>query len=108
MTVKDQDFNWVAARQKCSIGVEFLKLRCQAKKNFEERQASLNPRKQRLVFQSEENFGFAVVKHGIEPSVSMVRFILEQERIIVDKELAGPLFTLTLTLSDDGECRYKD
>ena len=48
MTVKDQDFNWVEARQKCSIGVEFLKLRCQAKKNFEERQASLNPRKQRL------------------------------------------------------------
>ena len=101
MTTK-QDFNWVDARHNCSIMVEFEKLRRDVEKATEQHK-KLTLDDARFEFHDEGEF-FVVrclPRHGDETGAVFTR---KNGSIEVD---AATRFAVSLTLNDDGECRYR-
>jgi len=103
---KPQDYDWVTARSTCSAAIVFEKLRAQAKKNVETRNAML-PKINRYVFAFSDNgstsFSVVVTGHDIHGST---RFHLHNEEITISSGDAA-LYELSPTICDDGECRLK-
>ncbi len=107
---EDHDFNWVKARQDCSLPVQFTHLRYTVEKNTEERRNGLKPgHKEHLEFKAVNDRQFIVVRTAFGSGT--VSFDLREDRVVVEmKNHLGELkkrFKLTLTLNDEGECRFK-
>ena len=111
MTKEDQNFNWVKALQDCSFEIKFTVLRCSVEKTVQVRRQGLKTDDRALLeFQTINDRKFIVIRHGF--GSGRVSFQLEANRtaVVTQSTLAGEeldKFTLTLTLNDDGECRFK-
>jgi hypothetical protein len=100
-----EQFDWVAARAKCSIGVVFERLREQVKIDIEARQRQTErDRHYAFKFVSEGRMFAALVEgHQIHDVTS---FVLQDDAIEVrDKEKT--LFTSTVGLNNEGRCIVK-
>ena len=100
----EQDFNWVEARHNCSIVAEFEKLRRDVEKATEQHK-KLTRDDARFEFYDKDS-GFFVVRcfRGHEDETGAV-FTRKNGSIEIDA--AATKFTVSLTLNDDGECRYR-
>ncbi|MDE0102595.1 MAG: hypothetical protein OXN89_09460 [Bryobacterales bacterium] len=100
----DHAFNWVKARHECSMALEFRLIRKQVDRMVEERNSSTNGRVRFVVRRaSTEVF-------SVENSAGMsqpVVFELSTRKIAVHRGFGCDPLELTLTLNDDGECRYR-
>ena len=103
------DFNWVKARHKCSVYKEFVNLKSDLESFVAEREKLLS-RGSALSF-SYHNEKFTLdenecsVQRGCnQKQEAKVSFTLDEEKdcILVNKKTE-----FTLTLNDDGECRYQ-
>jgi hypothetical protein len=100
-----EQFDWVAARAKCSIGVVFERLREQVRTDVEARKRQTETdRHYAMSFVSEGRMFAALVEsHQIHDVIS---FVLEDDAIEVrDKEKA--LFVSTVGLNNEGRCIMK-
>src|SRR5437773_10972312 len=100
------DFDWVKERSECSLGLAFAKLKAEI-------QADVTKRNQTLQEGALVKFDTAsidyrhivVVREGrFHKSVT---FSLTQNEIVVLDAEETMMFEATLTLNDDGECRFK-
>ena len=117
MTPKDHDFNWVKARRECSVLCEMSKLSSAVKACVEARRLDANgdPRANiRFRELSKEHFcvcRLSVPSQGDEDFDWCVHFTRDNpEEIKIEQSgKRGPekCYRVTLTLSDDGECRYR-
>ena len=108
MTNAPENFDWVSARSKCSIGEVFEILRQQVKQDVETRVALRKPG-------VESFFTFKVVEAGPFFSAiaeghkifKRVSFEWDAKSLRVQGDDGRPNLTATLTLSNDGVCRIK-
>ena len=102
MNPNDHDFDWVEARHNCSIRVEFEKLRRDVEKATEQHK-KLTLDDARFEFHDEGDLLVVQCfpRHGDETGAAFAR---KNGSIEVD---AATRFTVSLTLNDDGECRYR-
>ena len=100
------DFNWVEARNNCSIAKVFEALKQTVEANIKERQEQLgagSSRSPRL--EDRGSHEFMVVR---DSPFNAVGFRLQGDHIFIEDSTNGkPLFELTVALNDDGECRFK-
>ena len=106
---QDSDFNWVRARQECSLAFEFNLLRRGVEASTKER-ISLLPSECATGFslQKQDPYTFGVTRGPVGALAgrsTVVTFILENDHITIDGG-KQPL-KITLTLNDEGECRYR-
>ena len=105
MSTEDSDFNWVEARQNCSVTTEFEALRQTVEANVKERQRQLgegsgaSPR-----FRNNSTHEFTVVRNA---PLKVAAFCLRGDHIVVEDNNGSKQLDLTLALNDDGECRFK-
>lgn len=110
------DFNWVKARRQCSLSCEMQKLhdavQASVKERFKDVETDLSAD---VVFTKDSETHFTVC-HRAFPRYSQsdydwcVHFTLESDKIEVTHAIpkrTRKIFALTLTLYDDGECRYQ-
>ena len=105
------DFNWVKARQECSLALEFVRLLKAVQGDTRERQKGLKKQelKVQLSFEADANgLEFMVIRTG-NGSPRCVSFALQRGTITVTKNESNPAdnFDLTLTFTDKGEYRFK-
>ena len=103
--VVPQQFDWVAARSACSIGVVFEKLREQVDADIEARQRQTEQdRHYAFKFVSEGRMFAALVEgHQIHDVIS---FVLQDDAIEV-RHKARTLFTSMVGLNNEGRCIMK-
>jgi len=104
---RSHDFDWVTALQECSVGVEFVRLSRMVRRNVETRQKALKGRVMEVRYESNDT-DFSV-SYALGMGVPCaIGFELEKDRIVVRDGLSGKVkHSLTLTLNDEGECRYQ-
>lgn len=107
------DFDWVTARLECSLANEFVRLKALVKANYEARMSHLR-KEYPVTFSFSENGEreFSVTrkpKEGKFGGSYKVDFSLRHELIHVESEWddKNRARELTLTLNDNGECRFK-
>lgn len=106
MTKEDHNFDWVTARQNCCLRSEFTALRLKVEEDTDERQKNFNPNyKEGVKFEVLNGRAFIVVRNAILPE--SVTFVLKEDCIVVEASKGSSKFKLTLTLNDDGKCRFK-
>ena len=110
----DADFDWVKALHNCSPLIEFTLIKRAAEQNVKQRQQFLpSSIPIRFVFRDIDAAGFQVAREpqpGAAGVISDVNFTLvDQKSIYIHGTVLGKKVssTLTLTLNDDGECRFK-
>ena len=99
-------FDWVTARSLCSLPNVFKELRLQVEEDVKTRNA-LRP--------NNSPYEFSVVEHGGEFTVLLeakdvrrsVIFSLAEHAILVRDDNGNPMFDVTATFSDEGDCRLK-
>ena len=99
MSPNDNYFDWVNTRKACSLEAKFGQLNVNAKKDAD-----------RAGFEFESNGDYFMVYRPSDESVKgrSVTFKLENDRILVGSNPASlASFTITLTLNDEGDCRYR-
>lgn len=101
------DFDWVTARQKCSVGKFFERLRIGAEKNMQARNALREERGERFHFESTSDANVCSVIRPLRGGIVVVRFVLDGERIRVEGSGVDVNFEGTLTLNHEAECRLK-
>ena len=94
-TPKDHDFDWVSATKECSVAYHFAKLEATAKYAGDTKIEQEG--KQFLVCQDD----------GYSGSGKAVRFFLKDDHILAEETREGTQCKITLTLNEDGECRYQ-
>ncbi len=106
MTPKDHDFDWVKARLECSLFDEFVCLRSLIEKNVKQRQDALPP-KSRFSFQFKRDglHEFSAIRYRCQSDA--VTFSVSQECSHILVQGSTKSFRLTVTLNDDGECRFR-
>ena len=105
------DFDWVTARVECSVPNEFERLRVLVKTNCLKRRSFLKgDTAANLVFSGDNGDDeFSVTRqpapttHG---SSYKVKFSLRQDHILIVDGWDERCMTLTLTLSDEGQCLF--
>jgi hypothetical protein len=103
---KPENFDWVKARSVCSLGAMFDKLKMQVKTDVEARKALLPEHNfYSFSFLPGDVDWFAVRVEGASAQDSL-RFELRDDNISASNREAA-IFTATVTLCDDGECRFK-
>ena len=106
---EDHDFNWVKARRECSVEAEFVHLRYSVEHSTSERQNGLKPdHKSLLKFQELNNLEFIVISTAF--GMRTVLFTRQGNHIVVKKTIGEEepeICELTLTLTDEGKCRFK-
>ena len=109
---KNQDFDWVSARHKCSLPHEFVRLKTAVQANCAARQRCL-PKDTPVGFRFEDlgTEEFSVTRHPVGGAVGLeyaVTFSLRNDHISVIDCWSDPAhrFSLTVELNDDGECRF--
>ena len=105
------DFDWVTARIECSLPNEFeclrvlVKTNCLKRRSFLEDDGAAN-----LVFSGENGEDeFSVTRQpaaNTYGSTHKVQFFLRQDHILIDDRWGDQCMTLTLTLNDEGQCRF--
>lgn len=115
MSPQDNDFDWVTARNDCSVMASFSALRIAARKNVEYRNAQRSDFQEKAtisLFEAEDfgENGFCVRRH--DDIGGRVCFEHEEERIKIERfstkgTIVGSALTVTVTLNDEGECRYR-
>jgi|SRR5688500_5467551 hypothetical protein len=101
------DFDWVAARNNCSLSVVFKQLEIEAEKNVNQRNALGNKKleKDRFQFIPKENY-FVIMRGG--SSSRSVAFSLKLDHIYVEPSSSGgQSIRATLTLNNLAECKLK-
>ena len=118
MSPQEEDFDWVTARNDCSVLASFSALRIAARKNVEYRndQRSDLQEKTNISLFEAEDFAknvFCVRRHDdIGGRVCFEHFEHKEERITIKRTSTkgttiGSVLTVTVTLNDEGECRYQ-
>ena len=106
MTKEDHNFDWVTARRNCCLRSEFTALQLKIEEDADERQKNFNPNyKEGVKLKVLNGRAFTVVRNAILSE--SVTFVLKEDCIVVKASNGSPKFKLTLTLNDDGECRFK-
>jgi hypothetical protein len=102
----DDKVDWVTKRSLCSLPNVFKELRLQAEEDVKTRNA-LRPNNSPYEFSLEANRGsFTVLLKAGEVHRSVV-FSLAEHALIVQDHKGATLFEVTLTFSDEGECRLR-
>jgi hypothetical protein len=99
-------FDWVTERSSCSLPKVFNTLRVQVEEDVKTRNA-LRPSYSPYEFSVKEDNGeFAILLKAQELQQSVV-FRLAEHAILVKDDKSNPMFEVTATFSDEGECRLK-
>ena len=111
MSPQDDDFNWVKAFAECSLNKEFQELKRVASYHVRERKKHLSPESPtRFHFHEFENDrGYFEIDRSAKGgrTKTEVLFSLRENHILVEKNADETEYILTLTLNDEGECRYQ-
>jgi hypothetical protein len=102
---KDQSkFDWVTERSSCSLPNVFKKLRLQAEEDVKTRNA-LRPNNSPYKFSvSDTGADFKVLLEAKDVRTSVI-FSLAEHAIFVRDDKGNPMFEVTLTFNDEGECK---
>jgi hypothetical protein len=99
-------FDWVTERSSCSLPKVFNTLRVQVEEDVKTRNA-LRPSYSPYEFSVKDDNGeFAILLKANELQQSVV-FRLAEHAILVRDDKSNPMFEVTATFSDGGECRLK-
>ena len=99
-------FDWVTERSSCSLPKVFNTLRVQVEEDVKTRNA-LRPSYSPYEFSVKDDNGeFAILLKAQELQQSVV-FRLAEHAILVQNDKSNPMFEVTATFSDKGECRLK-
>jgi|SRR5580658_36456 hypothetical protein len=97
-------FDWVTERSSCSLPNVFKKLRLQAEEDVKTRNA-LRPNNSPYKLSIADTGGdFAVLLEAKDVRKS-VTFSLAEHAILVRDDKGSPMFDVTLTFNDEGECK---
>ena len=111
LTPKDHDFDWVSATEECSLAYHFAKLEATAKYAGDTRQEAHKRRhsESRTIyrFQIEQEGKIFLVCRDDECSGTGVRFTMKDDHILAEETRERTQSKITLTLNEDGECRYQ-
>jgi len=100
------EINWVRERHSCSAYAMFTKLKLEIEHDVEERN-NLRPEERWYGFQVvSRDSRFSVVRAGNRIGQS-VTFSIENEEIVVKDDNDKIVLTASLTLDDEGKCRFK-
>jgi hypothetical protein len=100
---RPSDFDWVTARNQCSLGKVFEFLYLETKKNTETMN-QINGQEQRQWQLVEFQGGFSVSRRTVESTMG-ARFTIRDNAVVVDGIGVDVGFKAGLTLNDDGKCR---
>lgn len=108
----DHNFNWVEARHACSVGREFSELKSDLKEIVETRDGFMMRRSSvsfgyRGKDQTEGSHCCSVIRSENSVIRDRVRFCLDEENDRIEVKGTEKSIILTLTLNDEGECRYQ-
>ncbi|MDE2654924.1 MAG: hypothetical protein OXI71_14055 [Gemmatimonadota bacterium] len=103
---RSHDFDWVTALQECSVVVEFVYLRRLVEKGVTIRREAIEGQPGSLSYSTDES-GFSVSRYLDVGVPRTIRFMLGDDCIVVVDEVHDTSYCLTLTLNDEGECRYR-
>jgi hypothetical protein len=99
-------FDWVTERSSCSLPKVFNTLRVQVEEDVKTRNA-LRPSYSPYEFSVKDDNGeFAILLKAQELQQSVV-FRLAEHAILVRNDKSNPMFEVTATFSDKGECRLQ-
>ena len=107
---KDHEFNWVKARSECVLPLEFERVKDSVKNSIQEIQD--HPRNFDICERSTREF-WVYRPPNRDDSKSGVLFVLRMDEpnggdhIAVINYLRDTSFEITLTLNDNGQCRYR-
>ncbi|MGD0761094.1 MAG: hypothetical protein ABR921_19505 [Candidatus Sulfotelmatobacter sp.] len=97
-------FDWVTERSSCSLPKVFKTLRLQVEEDVKSRNA-LRPDNSPYEFSLAENAGDFTVHLESKDLHQSVTFSLSEHAMSVRDDKGNPLFTVTLTFTDEGKCR---
>ena len=97
-------FNWVTERSSCSLPNVFKKLRLQAEEDVKTRNA-LRPNNSPYKFSVADTGGDFTVLLEAKDVHKLVIFSLAEHAILVRDDKGNPMFEVTLTFNDEGECK---
>jgi hypothetical protein len=98
--------DWVTKRSACALPKIFKELRLEVEEDVKTRNA-LRPNNSPYKFSVAENGGdFTVLLEAKDVHRSVV-FSLAEHAILVRDDKSNPMFDVTATFSDEGECRLK-
>jgi hypothetical protein len=98
-------FDWVTERSSCSLPKVFLTLRQQVEADVKTRNG-LRPANSPYEFSvADEGAGFAAVLKT-DGARRTVKFSLAEHAILVTDDNGDPMFEITLTFNDRGECKW--
>ena len=108
MSPKSHEFNWVKARSECVLPLEFERLKDSVKNSIQEIESELRSFDMREVSPREL---WVYEKNTVTGSKYGVSLILrtndhEGDHIAVMDYMQNTSFKITLTLNDNGQCRY--
>ena len=109
MNPQDQDFDWVTEHLGCSVAYEFAKLELAAKTAVEKlcQSEHCGPEIE-IKFQSKGQKLFEVSRNRTTWEGASLQFCRNRKEIIVkDTRKETVVFKITLTLTEEGECRYQ-
>jgi hypothetical protein len=96
-------FNWVTQRSQCSFPNVFKDLRLQVEEDVKTRNA-LRPNNASYQFSvADSSDGFTVALEAGDFHKSVI-FSLAEHAIVVKDDAGNPMFEVTLTFNDAGEC----
>lgn len=100
-----EEVKWVKRRNECSLSLMFARLRLEIEQDIKERNALRPMCLYGFKFVSGAST-FVALRQGnhLEKSIS---FSMENEHIIAKNDEGGTVMKASLTLNDEGECRYK-
>jgi hypothetical protein len=104
--VDSAKFDWVTERSSCSLPKVFTALRVQVEADVKTRNG-LRPGNSPYEFSVKEDNGEFAVVLGAEQLRQSVAFSLTDHAILVRDDKSNPMFEVTATFSDGGECRLK-
>ena len=108
MSPSEQNFNWVTARNECSIQRQFECLRSEVEKHTKEREGLLARNDKRTFLPNlhlEEN-KFSVARQHAGHLHAEVTFELRKEQAQIHISGEDLSLEVTITLSNDGECLF--
>jgi len=100
-----EEVDWVKAREACSTAEMFEKLKREVEKDVDERNKQLPAPADYAFKVVDKGDSLTVLREAQQASTSVV-FSLDGRHIVV-KQRDRVLFSATVTLNDEGECRFK-
>ena len=102
------DFNWVEARQNCSVASQFKLLQQTVEANVAERKTQLGENAQvKLIFESNSESEFSVIRQS-QSGFKIIVFRRRKDHIFIEEdEAGGETIKWEPVQNDDSECRLK-